>query len=238
MVNRIKHLTLYLCITLLFSTGNLTMAIKYYEECLSIRRTVFGLHPTLGTVYNNLSDAHRDMQDHEKARKNAQKSLTIKRMFISSNTNTMVISLLSTAYAIFKSGGNATRALSLMDEAYHIREQMGLKHYLTTMIHIKRGHVLLSLEQFHRAAESFEKAVSMLQQDEGMRPRHMAKALRMWGVALKNLGRLEEADQRLNKSLKIIDKLTKENGMLSIYKDDIRQTLFELRDVKRMMETR
>ena len=66
----------------------------------------------------------------------------------------------------------------------------------------------------------------------------MAKALLMWGVALKNLGSLEEAEQRLTRSIKISEKVAKGNGISSEKVDDVKDASRELGEVKHMMGRR
>ena len=233
-----EYIAYYLHSSIL-STGNTKLAIECYEESLNMIRKLFGLHPTLATVYNNLGDAYRVTNDLDNAAQYLRRSLAIERMFIAHNTNTTAVSLVNNARVILQSGGNLTRALYLLDEAYDIRVHVGLKHFTTAMIHTHRGSVQLSLEQFGRAAESFDNAVTILQQlEKGTRPRQMAKALQLWGVALKNLGSLEQAEQRLTMSLKISKKVAKDNDTPCEKEDGVKDALRELGEVKSMMGMR
>ena len=219
------------------STGNLTLAVEYYEQSISMLRRLDGISRELAAGYNNLGFSYRNMDDYVNATENLRKAVNIMGT-LSDRSDGMVVSLRNYAMLIFSNDGNATRALSLLDEAYRIRAQIGLKHHYTAMIQCARGRVQLSLEQFHRAAESFEEGVDIMQQEEGVYPVPIASVLYLWGVALKNLGRLEEAERRLTKSLKISEKVAKDNGIPSEKDNNVKDALRELGEVKHMMGRR
>ena len=211
------------------------MAVEYYEKSIGILRRLDGISVLLGVGYNNSGNSYRHMGDYENATECLRKAVNMMRM-LSGRNPAMVGSLVN--YALVSNHGNPTRALSLLDEAYDIRAQIGLNHHYTALIQRDRGRVQLSLEQFHRAAESFEEAVDIMQQEEGLYPVAMASALRLWGIALKKLGRLEEAEQQLTKSLKISQKVAKDNNMPNVMDEMIKDALRELGEVKSMMGKR
>ena len=224
----------------ILQTGNLTLAVDFYEQSIDKLRRLDGISEILGVGYNNLGISYRSMDAYENATKCLGKAVNINRM-LGGRSDGMVLSLLNFARLSYSNDGNATRVLSILDEAYNVRAQIGLKHYYTALIQYHRGRMQLSLEQFHRAAESFANAVDIFEQEEGLHPRHMASALLMWGVALKNLGRLEEAERQLTRSLKISEKVAKDNGtpnMPSEIENNIKDALRELGEVKNMMGRR
>ena len=214
------------------------MAVGYYEEAINIRQKIFGLHPTLGHEYNKLSLVFERLHDLPNTKACTLKGFNMKRMLLTPTTNAMLAALLNMAHVTFMYHKDTMRALSFLDEAYGIREELGLNHHLTAAILNNRGIMQMHLEKYDQAVETFEEAVRILKREMGVRPRWMANALCKLGTALKHVGRLEEATQKLNESLRIIVKIVDDNGMSSeagvILKDDLR----ELKDVKRMMEMR
>ena len=216
------------------STGNNTLAVQYYKQCIGILRRLYGIGETLGTAYHNLGVTHECMGDYGNATESLRKAVNIYRI-LNDRSDTMVISLMNYATSYV---GNPTRYLTLLNEAYNIRAEIGLKHFSTGQIQFHRGRMQLSLEQFHRAADSFENAVDIFVKEEGLRPQHMAEALLMWGVALKKLGRLEEAERRLTKSLKISERVSKDNGIPCEKENNLKDALRELGEVKSMMGRR
>ena len=109
-----------------------------------------------------------------------------------------------------------------------------MKHHLTAVIHMYRGDMLLHLEKFKKAEESFSNAVQIFRSEKGLRPRQMATALRNWGVALKNQARFVEAELRLSESLKIIEKLGEGDAMSTEDETSLKDALRELHFVKQM----
>ena len=134
------------------STGNLTLAVECYEESIEIIRGLQGIGRLLGAIYSNLGASYRHMDDYENATVCLRNAVNMNRM-LSDRSDVMVVSLLNYATSYV---GNATRSLSLLNEAYNIRAEIGLKHYSTGMIQYHRGRMQLSLEQFHRAADSLK----------------------------------------------------------------------------------
>ena len=196
------------------------------------------MHPSLGSGYNNLCLVYEQKHDYNMAQEYARKGLGVKRMMVAHNSNTLVLSLINMARMTFKYNGSTRRSLSLLDEAYGIRAEMGVVHHLTADVHMHRGAMQLHLEQFERAANSFANAVRIFEQEKGLRQRQMAKAWHNWGVALKNLGRLEEAEHRLSKSIRVTEKVAKDNDLRSEDEENLRDALRELRDVKSRIELR
>ena len=219
------------------STGKPKLAVEYYEQLIDILRRLDGISEMLGAGYNNLGMSYQHMDDYENATDSMRKAKNIMRI-LSGRSDGMVASLVNYARVTFRNDGNATHVLSILDDAYNVRAQIGLKHYSTALIQYERGRMQLSLEQFHRASESFEGAVDILQQEEGLRPRHIAEALLMWGVTLKKMGRLEEAELQLTRSLKISERLAKDNDIPCEKEDNLKDALRELGEVKGMMGMR
>ena len=136
-------------------------------------------------------------------------------MLVTKTSNIVLVSHTNMAHMTFRYDGNAGRGFTLLDEAYEIRRELGLNHSLsafTHMYHVYRGDMQLDLERYERAAESFVIAVQILEREKGLRLRESSESLRKWDVALKNLGKFEEAERCLNRSLKIIHKVDKENA--------------------------
>ena len=213
------------------------MAVDFYEQSIDKLRRLDGISEILGVGYNNLGQLYRRMDEYENATECLRKSVNINRM-LSGCSNGMVVSLVNYSRLSFSNDGNATRVLSILDEAYDVRAQIGLKHYYTALIQYHRGRMQLSLEQFHRAADSFEYAVDIFEQEEGLHPLLMASALLKWGIALKKLGRLEEAELQLTRSLKISEKVAKDNDTPCEKVDNLKDALRELGEVKSMMGRR
>ena len=217
------------------SIGNHTLAVQYYDKCIGILRRLDGIGETLGAGYNNLGNSYQRMGDYENATESQQKAVNIYRM-LNDRSDAMVICLMNYATSYV---GNTTRYFSLLNKAYNIRAEIGLKHYTTGQIQFHRGRMQLSLEQFHRAADSFENAVDIFEQEEGLHQRRISEALLLWGVALKKLGRLEEAELQLTRSLKISERLAaKDNDIPCKKVDNLKDALRELGEVKSKMGRR
>ena len=213
------------------------MAISYHEKALRIRKQLYGLHPTLGQGYNNLCEIYDRAGNYKKAQEYCRKGLHLKSMVVKRNSDTVLKSLLNLSDMTYKYDGNASKALRLLDEAYSIREVLGLNHLSTSLIWMNRGNLYLDLEKYPDASDCFSKAVDGFSKTGG-HPREIAKALIKWGIAVKKTGNLLEAEERLHRSLKVMKKLAEDTGVPEEEEENFKDALRELSEIGELAQSK
>ena len=213
------------------------MAINYHEEALRIRERLYGLHPSLGQGYNNLCVIYERAGNYKKAQEYCRKGLHIKSTLVTRNSDTVLKSLLNLSHMTYTYDGNASKALRLLDEAYSIREVLGLNHPSTSLIWMYRGNLYLNLENYTDASDCFSKAVDCFLKTGG-HPRMHAEALIKWGIALKEARKLIEAEQRLRQSLKVMKKLAEDTGTPEEEEENFKDALRELNEIRELTQSK
>ena len=80
-----------------FTLGRAEEGAQYHKDCLDIRWVIYGYHPTIGSCYNNLSEAYETMGDYQTAFKHALSGLNIKQHFIKGPSNAVIDSMITVA---------------------------------------------------------------------------------------------------------------------------------------------
>ena len=161
-------------------------------------------------------------------------------MLVTRNSNTVLVSLLNLSHITRLYEGNLKEALRLLDDAYSIREVLGLKHHWTAIIWMYRGNVYLDKENYSYAATCYSKAVKGISETEG-HPQILAKVLRKYGIALKKAGNLIEAEHQLRQSLKVAEKMAKENKTpdTSVEDDEnVKEAMREIHEVTTLAQSK
>ncbi len=200
---------------------------------MTIRRKLFGVHPTIGSGYNNLCLVYDKAGQRGKALEYALKGLQIKKAFVKQPSNTVLVSLLNVALFTHTETGNVEKALGYLNEAYEIRRALGLQHSLTGIIEDYRGDMLLYSERWQEASESFSKTVHWYRLTE-VSPRLIAESLYKWGVALKNQGLYDEAHRKLMESYQMSSDLMAEGHNESRDSKNLGDAKKELENLKRI----
>ncbi len=200
---------------------------------MKIRKQLFGLHPAIGSGYNNICEVYGKAGECGKALKYALKGLQIKKTFVKQPSNVVLMSLLNVALFTHTETGNVEKALGYLDEAYGIRRALGLQHPLTGAIEDYRGEVLLHFKRWREAENCFSEAVHWFRLTE-VSPRTVAEALHKWGVALKNQGLYDEAHRKLMESYQMSSELMAEGHNKGKDSKNLGDTIKELEDLKRI----
>ncbi len=117
-------------------------------------------HPSVGVGYKGLSLMYERTGQHDKAAHFCLLGLEVQQRFLKEPSNGVILSLNNTARYISQKKGEHTRALSLLDEAYRMREKLGLDHRDTSLIFNNRGKICSWMRDWKNAVENFEKAVT------------------------------------------------------------------------------
>ena len=65
---------------------------------------IYGFHPTLGSCYNNISEAYEMSGDFQQALESARIGMNIKKHFIKDPSNAVIDSLITVARLTMKTG--------------------------------------------------------------------------------------------------------------------------------------
>ena len=217
------------------SLGKYQKSIDCHEEAIEIRKKQFGLHPSIGAAYNNLCLVYDRAGQRDKAVEYAKKGLHIKKLLVKQPSNTVLVSLLNVALFTHTYIGDVDRSLMYLDEAFEIRKSLGLKHELTGVIEVYRGDMQIHSKRWSDAVESFSRAVYWYRETE-VGPQKVAEALHKCGVALKHLGRLQEAKAKLQESLGITKTFMVGGQAVGENNKNLEATIRELEDLKKIAE--
>ena len=102
--DRQRHLISYFVLNhpVLLLSGRAQEAVQFHSECLELRQEIYGYHPTLGSCYNNLSEAYEKMGDLRRALEAARIGMNIKTYFIKDPSNAVIDSYVTVARLTIK----------------------------------------------------------------------------------------------------------------------------------------
>ncbi|XP_072029543.1 uncharacterized protein [Amphiura filiformis] len=180
--------------------GRAEEAVQYHTECLELRQIIYGFHPTLGSCYNNLSEAYEKSGDLGRALETARIGMRIKKYFIKDPSNAVIESLITVARLTTKTGGDSSYALGLLREAYEMRRELGLPHMQAAEILHDIGMIWYRRGIYQKSVEAFQGAIVMLGQIE-CTSRQRGDNLRMLGLSLQANGQITDAAEKLTNSI-------------------------------------
>ncbi|XP_070581755.1 nephrocystin-3-like [Ptychodera flava] len=194
--------------------GNWKLSEKYSSESLERRQRMWGLHPVIGAMYNNISYVYQSLGD-PRGFEYACKGLETKMRFDERPSNTNIASLCNVAMQ-HCSHDNSVEAMKYTEKAYFMVKRMGLDHNNASLVYTCLGEVHTLSGHFEEALEWHKKAVAHRKEHLGPKHQFTAEALHCLGNTLIKSGRSEEALKELNECLEIRKEVAKNMPNLDV----------------------
>ncbi|XP_072020165.1 uncharacterized protein [Amphiura filiformis] len=143
--------------------GKTKQAEKCHLESLQMKRELWGEnHPSVGSGYNGLSLMYEKTGESNKAAHFCFLGLKVRRKLLKEEPSIgVIVSLNNSARHLSLLKGEHQRALDLLDEAYRMREKLGINHRDTSLIFNNRGKVYSWMGDWKNAMINFAKAVEL-----------------------------------------------------------------------------
>ncbi|XP_070581734.1 uncharacterized protein [Ptychodera flava] len=194
--------------------GNCRLSEKYSSEALQRRQRMWGLHPVIGAMYNNISYVYQSLGD-PRGFEYACKGLETKMRFDERPSNTNIASLCNVAMQHCYCG-NSVEAMKYTKKAYHMVKRMGLDHKNASLVYTCFGEVYTFLEDFEEALKWHKKAVAHRKEHLGPKHQFTAEALHCLGNTLMKAGQFQEALKKLEECLEIRKEVAKNMSTLDV----------------------
>ncbi|XP_033096030.1 uncharacterized protein LOC117100441 [Anneissia japonica] len=147
------------CLGLTYAAkGKLRRALEYHKRALVIRRKMWGNHPSIGSIYNNMSETYDRMGDHKTALETAKLGLQIKMFFKREPSTDIIDSLVNVANNTCNVDGDCEKAHKHIKQALKMRECLGGKHTDIANIYHCRGLVYKKQGNYSQALADLEDA--------------------------------------------------------------------------------
>ncbi|XP_070581731.1 uncharacterized protein [Ptychodera flava] len=181
--------------------GNWTLSERYSNESLERRQRMWGLHPVIGAMYNNISYVYQSLGD-PRGFEYARKGLETKMRFDERPSKTNISSLCNVAMQ-HCCHDNSVVAMKYTEKAHKMVKRMGLDHNYASLVYTCLGEVHTLSGHFEEALEWHRKSVTHRKANFGLKHQFTAEALHCLGNTLMKSGQSEEALKELNECLQI-----------------------------------
>jgi len=170
-------------------------ALKYYQEALEIRKTIFKMdNPNLAVSYNDIGIEYGHLGMYEKALEYHQKSLKIKlRVFGEEHLETAIT--YNNIGVLYISSGNYGKALKYCLNAYEIEKNiLGAEHIgIATSTH-NLGRIYYHNDDYDKALQHYFNALKLM--EKGLGENHVNTA-----ICYFNIGNVYSKQRCYNKAL-------------------------------------